>query len=326
MRAIRILRPDTSNASQKSHATESHFFNIAPKNVARSESIVQRQPAPIAEAKKPKPPKLNYKRAKAQNLSFSKPDSLGWETKLETVANGAHKAWFDLWKAGKYDEFANAVAQFQADHGAKKGEIDGVLGLGTWATIAGYGEAMAGIQSVKWENSKTTCTIASEERIKRGHKLSKEPNLLYPKASRQKPSTSSCSPLRVRWPISTKCIAARVPQVQWCTRAWPLLFLKRISGPAACVPEQQCKCGGTAMPMTSCVRGWWNTKSKALPKGGVLAHQMPTSTGRRLYLSAMTIPITQPKCLFAILTSPNGRPRTVMLFGWRLILIDLHHN
>lgn len=147
---------------------------------------MQRQPAPIAEAKKPKPPKLNYKRAKAQNLSFSKPDSLGWETKLETVANGAHKAWFDLWKAGKYDEFANAVAQFQADHGAKKGEIDGVLGLGTWATIAGYGEAMAGIQSVKWENSKTTCTIASEERIKRGHKLSKGTKFTLPKGKSAK--------------------------------------------------------------------------------------------------------------------------------------------
>jgi hypothetical protein len=76
-----------------------------------------------------------------------------------------------LWKAGKYNEFADVVAQYQSDKGFKKNDVDGILGLGTWAKIGGYGEAVAGIQSVQWERSKDTCTIASEERINRGHQL-----------------------------------------------------------------------------------------------------------------------------------------------------------
>src|SRR5690606_30036182 len=53
-------------------------------HVVQQRNVVQRQPAPAPA--KPKLPALNYKSAKAQNTSFSSPDSLGWGTKLETVA------------------------------------------------------------------------------------------------------------------------------------------------------------------------------------------------------------------------------------------------
>ena len=41
----------------------------------------------------------------------------------------------------------------------------------TWAQISGIGEAIAGIQKVRWVDSEYVCTTATAERIKRGHKL-----------------------------------------------------------------------------------------------------------------------------------------------------------
>ena len=142
---------------------------------------IQRQSGVTADVKKTEVPKINYKTAKARNKYFSKPDSLGWESKLETVAGGLYKGWFELWRDAKHDEFADAVAQFQASQGMKKKEIDGVLGLGTWAKIGGYGEAIAGQESVKGEKAQYTCTLAAEERIKRGHQLAKGTTFTLPK-------------------------------------------------------------------------------------------------------------------------------------------------
>lgn len=132
---------------------------------------VQRQPRVGAGSDKPELPKLKYKAAEQSNKAFAKPNSLGWESKLSTVSGGKFKGWADLWKAGQFDEFADAVAQFQLDSGFRKTDIDGILGLGTWSKIAGYGEAIAGIENVQWEKSETTCTMATRERILRGYKL-----------------------------------------------------------------------------------------------------------------------------------------------------------
>ncbi len=145
-----------------------HLLAHELTHVVQQSNFIQREKKTAADAK---PRKINYKNAETQNRSLSTPDSLGWESKLESVAGGLYKGWFDLWKAGKYNEFADAVAQYQSDKGFKKDDVDGILGLGTWAKIGGYGEAVAGIQSVQWKRSKDTCTIASEERINRGHEL-----------------------------------------------------------------------------------------------------------------------------------------------------------
>lgn len=132
---------------------------------------VQRQPRPGAADASPEKPKLNYMLAKRHNKSFARPDSLGWEGKLGSVSGGAYKIWADLWNAGRYDDFADTVAQFQSASGFRKKDIDGVLGLGTWSKIAGLGEAIAGIRDVRWASSETTCTMATRERIVRGYKL-----------------------------------------------------------------------------------------------------------------------------------------------------------
>jgi len=147
-----------------------HLLAHELTHVVQQSNVIQRQPKPAVDATK-KPHNIKYKNAETQNRSLATPDSLGWESKLESVAGGLYKTWFDLWKAGKYNEFADAVAQYQSDKGFKKNDVDGILGLGTWAKIGGYGEAVAGIQSVQWTQSKDVCTIASEERINRGHEL-----------------------------------------------------------------------------------------------------------------------------------------------------------
>ncbi len=132
----------------------------AMKSIQRKES----------EDKKEKPT-LNYKKALKANEKFAGADSLGWLSKLETIKGGAFKVWSDLWRAGKYDEFADVVAQYQIDNGYKKKEIDGILGLSTWSKIGGYGEAMAGIERVKGDKANEVCTLGTKERIESGHKL-----------------------------------------------------------------------------------------------------------------------------------------------------------
>lgn len=116
-------------------------------------------------------PKINYKSAKRSNTYYAGKNILGWESKLVEVAGGAYKVWADLWKEGKYDEFADAVAAQQVKLGWSGKDVDGVLGLKTWAQIAGLGEAMAGIRRVRWEDSEYVCTQATKERIMRGHKI-----------------------------------------------------------------------------------------------------------------------------------------------------------
>ncbi len=114
--------------------------------------------------------KLDYKKAEKSNKTYAKTGP-AWEAKLSTVAGGAYKAWHDLWSAGNYNGFADKVASYQIDLGLPEKNIDGVIGPGTWARIAGLGEAMAGITKVVWPESEYTCTTASVERIKRGVKL-----------------------------------------------------------------------------------------------------------------------------------------------------------
>lgn len=113
---------------------------------------------------------LDYKKAEKGNKANAK-NGPAWEHKLATAAGGKYKAWNDFWAGGKYDAFADQVASFQIDLGLPEKSIDGILGAQTWARLAGLGEAMAGIEEVTWPKSETTCTVASEERIKRGYKL-----------------------------------------------------------------------------------------------------------------------------------------------------------
>ncbi len=125
--------------------------------------------------------KLNYRVAKRLNKKYAKPNFLGWISKLKTVAGGHYKSWASLWKQGKYDDFANAVAQFQHGKNWPKEDVDGVLGLKTWSLIGGLGEAMAGIRKVAWKRSEDICTVATKERIKRGYKLAKGKRFTLPK-------------------------------------------------------------------------------------------------------------------------------------------------
>jgi hypothetical protein len=115
-------------------------------------------------------PEINYEKAEKANKKHARANSLGWETKLENIDGGKYKGWSDLWKAGKYNEFADAVAQYQFDNKVKG--IDGSLGLNTWGKISGYGEAMAGLESVSGKKANEVCTIATEQRIIKGHKIS----------------------------------------------------------------------------------------------------------------------------------------------------------
>jgi hypothetical protein len=112
--------------------------------------------------------RINYKRAKRANQHYAEPTHLGWAEKLLTVEDGAYTHWAELWANEDFNAFADAVANYQVDAGLKP---DGVLGLGTWSRIGGLGEAMAGIENVKWAKSETVCSQASEERMKRGAKL-----------------------------------------------------------------------------------------------------------------------------------------------------------
>lgn len=130
-------------------------------------------------AAEPKP-RINYAKAKKRNRYYAGNRVLGWEGKLAQVAGGAYKGWGDLWIEEKYDEFADAVAAYQAKLGWSGKDVDGVLGLKTWAQIAGLGEAMAGIRRVRWEESEYVCTKATEERVKRGHKIATGKSLTLP--------------------------------------------------------------------------------------------------------------------------------------------------
>jgi hypothetical protein len=113
--------------------------------------------------------RIDHGKARKQNTGYAALGSLGWESKLATVAGGAYKDLADLWSKGEYDAFADAVASRQFDVGLREPNIDGIIGPGTWARMAGLGEAMASIASVKFKDSEELCYKASEERIRRGY-------------------------------------------------------------------------------------------------------------------------------------------------------------
>jgi hypothetical protein len=115
--------------------------------------------------------RLDYAKARTQNTAFAKVGSLGWESKLATVAGGSYRDLAALWGKGEFDAFADAVASRQFDLGVPERSIDGVLGPGAWARIAGLGEAMASIAKVQSAQAQDLCYKGSEERLKRGYRM-----------------------------------------------------------------------------------------------------------------------------------------------------------
>ncbi len=166
-----------TSAQAISQGRQFDLTSTGPMRIARQAPSpipvpILRAPTPIPAPARPKI-KIDYKKAERANKGYATSNSLGWESKLETVAGGTHKDWADLWEKGRYNEFADAVANFQSEQGWPKKRIDGILGLQTWAVIGGLGEAIAGIRKVVWKKSEDACTVAVEERIERGYKLAK---------------------------------------------------------------------------------------------------------------------------------------------------------
>jgi hypothetical protein len=133
-----------------------------------------------------KAPKLNYVEAERQNRLFAAPATetaiwgLGWESRLAGVAADLDA----LWKAGSYNEFADAVAALQVKQGAKGKAVDGVLGPGTWSKLAGLGEAMASIPVVK--NTEGLCYMATQRRFEGGTPRATGKGFTLPKGAKKK--------------------------------------------------------------------------------------------------------------------------------------------
>jgi hypothetical protein len=119
--------------------------------------------------------KLDLAKAKKRNRAYAAlptpkaPSAIGWGNRLESVPGAEHLA--ALWKAGRHDEFAHAVAELQLDLGFPERDVDGVLGPGTWGRMAGIGEATATIEKTVLEGSVRLCYEATEERMRRGHRV-----------------------------------------------------------------------------------------------------------------------------------------------------------
>jgi hypothetical protein len=115
-----------------------------------------------------KAPKLDYAEAEKQNRIYAAPATekairgLGWESKLAALAPDLDA----LWKAGRYNEFADGVAALQVQQGQKGKAIDGQLGPGTWSKLAGLGEAMASIPVVR--DTDDLCYMATQRRFEGG--------------------------------------------------------------------------------------------------------------------------------------------------------------
>jgi hypothetical protein len=133
-----------------------------------------------------KTPKIDYAEAEKQNKAYAAPATetairgLGWEGKLATVAPDLDA----LWKAGKYNEFADAVAALQDKQGAKGKAVDGMLGPGTWSKLAGLGEAMASIPVVK--DTEGLCYMATQRRFEGGTPRATGSSFKLPKGSKTK--------------------------------------------------------------------------------------------------------------------------------------------
>lgn len=182
----------------------------------------------------PAKPSIKYPLAKKQNDELGKPDAIGWHTALATVAAGQFKSWHELWSAGRHDDFADAVAAYQLNTLKLRGaDVDGILGLKTWAQIAGLGGAMAGIRDVTWEKSQTVCTIATQERIHTGLKLAgKKLNLPKEKGAAAK------------YKIILQTMESHLDQVDALYRGTGAAGALVYAGLADFVPEDQIWAGG----------------------------------------------------------------------------------
>ena len=134
--------------------------------------------------------KLDFAKAKRSNKGYAAlpsektPSALGWGKKLEGVKGAEQLA--KLWKEGRHDEFAQAVAALQVDLGVREKDVDGVLGPATWARIAGFGEAMAGIDKTGIEQVEHLCYEFTERRMRSGHQRATGKPLTLPKDATMK--------------------------------------------------------------------------------------------------------------------------------------------
>jgi hypothetical protein len=106
--------------------------------------------------------RINYTKATKENQKLAV--SLGWGTKLAEVK----PEWAELWSSGRFDDFADSVFEFQSQQGFRKSDVDGILGRATWNRMRPIGEVIAS-QGVAWEKSKSVCSIATDERLRKGY-------------------------------------------------------------------------------------------------------------------------------------------------------------
>lgn len=144
-----------------------HVVQQRPGNDSRDTSIHRTMSAGTAFMQRkeddtiPDTPKINHARAKRGNTQNAA--KLGWDARLAEFK----PSWAALWANDDFDAFADAVAAFQVELGLKGKAVDGVLGRFTWDRIRPIGEVIAK-QQVSWPDSASVCTIAAEERLKKG--------------------------------------------------------------------------------------------------------------------------------------------------------------
>lgn len=118
-------------------------------------------------------PKINYEDAWKANQRYA--SLLGWDKQLAEF----QPALASSWNSGNVNEFIDAVTAFQVDQGFKGRAVDGVVGPLTWDRLRPIGEVIAA-QGVSLEASKNVCTIATEERLKKGYKRATGEKLVTP--------------------------------------------------------------------------------------------------------------------------------------------------
>ena len=123
--------------------------------VLQRDPVTAEKPAPAAS-----PFGVNYASAERRNRNYA--TRLGWASRLADV----RPDWHALWTTGNVNGFADAVAGFQSAEKFKV--VDGVLGPKTWNRVRPIGEVIAE-QAVTWEDSKSVCFRAAEERLKKGY-------------------------------------------------------------------------------------------------------------------------------------------------------------
>jgi hypothetical protein len=143
----KLLAHELSHVIQQRQTTPGFRTHSQPS----IHGVLQRQP-------KDKPT-INYARAQRHNERYAK--RLKWGAQLEAFK----PAWASLWDTKNYNQFADAVAAFQASQGLG---ANGILDARTWNRIRPIGEVIAE-QPVSWEKSKEVCTIAAKERLVKGY-------------------------------------------------------------------------------------------------------------------------------------------------------------